>query len=39
MQDYFRAALSCDIEQIQSGHLELPGLKKLITTICKNLNR
>ncbi|XP_075901230.1 phosphatidylinositol 3,4,5-trisphosphate 5-phosphatase 1 [Nelusetta ayraudi] len=38
IQDYFRTALSLDIEQIQSGHLDLPGLKKLTTTICKNLN-
>lgn len=39
IQEYFRTSVSSDIEQVQSGHHNLLALRKLITAICKNLNR
>ncbi|KAM3619855.1 uncharacterized protein V6R79_014724 [Siganus canaliculatus] len=38
IQEYFRTSICLDVEQVQNGHNNLPGLKKLTTTICKNLN-
>ncbi|KAI3369061.1 hypothetical protein L3Q82_026030, partial [Scortum barcoo] len=38
IQDYFRNSICLDAEQVQNGYPNLPGLKKLLTTICKNLN-
>ncbi|XP_061895445.1 phosphatidylinositol 3,4,5-trisphosphate 5-phosphatase 1 isoform X2 [Entelurus aequoreus] len=36
--DYFRTSVCLDAEQVQNGNHNLPGLKKLTTAICKNLN-
>ncbi|XP_061744534.1 phosphatidylinositol 3,4,5-trisphosphate 5-phosphatase 1 isoform X2 [Nerophis ophidion] len=36
--DYFRTSVCLDAEQVQNGNHSLPGLKKLTTAICKNLN-
>ncbi|KAJ0065255.1 hypothetical protein NL108_006605 [Boleophthalmus pectinirostris] len=38
LQDYFRTSVCLDVEQVQNGNPNLPGLKKLTTIICKNLN-
>ncbi|KAG2462698.1 SHIP1 phosphatase, partial [Polypterus senegalus] len=38
IQEYFRASINLDAEQVQSGNTNLPHLKKLIQLICKNLN-
>ncbi|XP_037530930.1 phosphatidylinositol 3,4,5-trisphosphate 5-phosphatase 1 [Nematolebias whitei] len=38
IQEYFRCSISLDAEQVQNGNSNLPGLKKLITLVCKNLN-
>uniref|UniRef100_A0A8B9KSA2 Inositol polyphosphate-5-phosphatase D n=1 Tax=Astyanax mexicanus TaxID=7994 RepID=A0A8B9KSA2_ASTMX len=38
IQDYFCSAVGSDADQVQNGNPTLPNLKKLITTICKNLN-
>ncbi|KAL6108524.1 inpp5d [Pungitius sinensis] len=38
LQEYFRTSISLDAEQVQFGYPNLPGLKKLIMDICKNLN-
>nr|XP_046248316.1 phosphatidylinositol 3,4,5-trisphosphate 5-phosphatase 1 [Scatophagus argus] len=38
IKEYFRTSICLDAEQVQNGHLNLPGLKKLTMTICKNLN-
>lgn len=39
IQEYFRTSICLDAEQVQNGNSNLPGLKKLITAVCKNLNR
>lgn len=39
IQEYFRTSICLDAEQVQNGNSNLPGLKKLIMTVCKNLNR
>lgn len=39
IQEYFRNSIVLDAEQVQNGCHNLPGLKKLTLTICKNLNR
>ncbi|XP_047442354.1 phosphatidylinositol 3,4,5-trisphosphate 5-phosphatase 1 [Mugil cephalus] len=38
IQEYFRTSVLLDVEQVQNGNPNLPGLKKLIIAICKNLN-
>ncbi|XP_073332446.1 phosphatidylinositol 3,4,5-trisphosphate 5-phosphatase 1 [Pagrus major] len=38
IQEYFRNSIVLDAEQVQNGFHNLPGLKKLTLTICKNLN-
>ncbi|XP_015236478.1 PREDICTED: phosphatidylinositol 3,4,5-trisphosphate 5-phosphatase 1 isoform X1 [Cyprinodon variegatus] len=38
VQEYFRTSIFLDAEQVQNGNPNLPGLKKLITAVCKNLN-
>uniref|UniRef100_A0A3P9PRC6 phosphatidylinositol-3,4,5-trisphosphate 5-phosphatase n=1 Tax=Poecilia reticulata TaxID=8081 RepID=A0A3P9PRC6_POERE len=38
VQEYFRTSICLDAEQVQNGNPNLPGLKKLITAVCKNLN-
>ncbi|KAM6963111.1 phosphatidylinositol 3,4,5-trisphosphate 5-phosphatase 1 [Aplochiton taeniatus] len=38
IQEYFRTSISLDVEQTQYGNTNLPHLKKLTMTICKNLN-
>ncbi|XP_043984741.1 phosphatidylinositol 3,4,5-trisphosphate 5-phosphatase 1 isoform X1 [Gambusia affinis] len=38
IQEYFRTSICLDAEQVQNGNPNLPGLKKLITAVCKNLN-
>ncbi|KAF7663119.1 hypothetical protein LDENG_00218160 [Lucifuga dentata] len=38
IQEYFRTSICFDAEQFQNSNSNLPGLKKLTTTICKNLN-
>ncbi|XP_053285691.1 phosphatidylinositol 3,4,5-trisphosphate 5-phosphatase 1 [Pleuronectes platessa] len=37
IQEYFRTSICLDVEQIQNGNPNLPGLKKLMMSICKNL--
>lgn len=39
IQEYFRTSVCSDFDQVQSGHPNLPALRKLIMAICKNLNR
>lgn len=39
LQEYFRTSICLDAEQAQNGNLSLPGLKKLLAAVCKNLNR
>lgn len=39
IQEYFRTSICLDVEQIQNGNPNLPGLKKLTMIICKNLNK
>lgn len=39
IQDYFSSAVGLDVDQVQNGNPTLPNLKKLLKTICKNLNR
>lgn len=39
IQEYFRTSICLDVEQVQNGHPNLPGLKKLTMAICKNLYR
>lgn len=39
IQEYFRNSICQDAEQVQNGYPNLPGLKKLTMTVCKNLNR
>ncbi|XP_077572999.1 phosphatidylinositol 3,4,5-trisphosphate 5-phosphatase 1 [Stigmatopora nigra] len=36
--DYFRTSICQDAEQVQTGNPSLPGLRKLMVAICKNLN-
>ncbi|KAE8294422.1 Phosphatidylinositol 3,4,5-trisphosphate 5-phosphatase 1 [Larimichthys crocea] len=38
IQEYFRNSICQDAEQVQNGYPNLPGLKKLTMTVCKNLN-
>ncbi|KAF7711757.1 hypothetical protein HF521_000768 [Silurus meridionalis] len=38
IQDYFSSAVGLDVEQVHNGNPTLPNLKKLLKTICKNLN-
>ncbi|XP_030584033.1 phosphatidylinositol 3,4,5-trisphosphate 5-phosphatase 1 [Archocentrus centrarchus] len=38
IQEYFRTSICLDAEQAQNGNPNLPGLKKLIMAVCKNLN-
>ncbi|KAM4629226.1 phosphatidylinositol 3,4,5-trisphosphate 5-phosphatase 1 isoform 2-T2 [Polymixia lowei] len=38
IQEYFRTSICLDAEQVQNGNPNLPCLKKLTMTICKNLN-
>ncbi|XP_029938564.1 phosphatidylinositol 3,4,5-trisphosphate 5-phosphatase 1 [Salarias fasciatus] len=38
IQEYFRTSVSSDAEQVQIGNTNLPGLKRLTTSICTNLN-
>ncbi|TWW57480.1 phosphatidylinositol 3,4,5-trisphosphate 5-phosphatase 1 [Takifugu flavidus] len=38
IQEYFRTSVCSDFDQVQSGHPNLPALRKLIMTLCKNLN-
>lgn len=38
IQEYFRTSICLDAEQVQNGNPNLPGLKKLIMAVCKNLN-
>ncbi|XP_022615006.1 phosphatidylinositol 3,4,5-trisphosphate 5-phosphatase 1 [Seriola dumerili] len=38
IQEYFRTSLCLDAEQVQNGNHNLPGLKKLLLSICKTLN-
>ncbi|XP_071343252.1 phosphatidylinositol 3,4,5-trisphosphate 5-phosphatase 1 [Trachinotus anak] len=38
IQEYFRTSICLDVEQVQNGNPNLPGLKKLMLSICKNLN-
>uniref|UniRef100_A0AAX7TLU2 phosphatidylinositol-3,4,5-trisphosphate 5-phosphatase n=1 Tax=Astatotilapia calliptera TaxID=8154 RepID=A0AAX7TLU2_ASTCA len=38
IQEYFRTSVCLDAEQVQNGNPNLPGLKKLIMAVCKNLN-
>ncbi|XP_072294353.1 phosphatidylinositol 3,4,5-trisphosphate 5-phosphatase 1 [Eucyclogobius newberryi] len=38
LQDYFRTSICLDLEQVQNGNPNLPGLKKLTMIICKSLN-
>lgn len=38
IQDYFTSSVTLDAEQAQNGNPNLPNLKKLLKTICKNLN-
>ncbi|XP_051986427.1 phosphatidylinositol 3,4,5-trisphosphate 5-phosphatase 1-like isoform X2 [Xyrauchen texanus] len=38
IQEYFRTSLCLDAEQVQNGNPTLPHFKKLILSICKNLN-
>ncbi|XP_062852571.1 phosphatidylinositol 3,4,5-trisphosphate 5-phosphatase 1 [Trichomycterus rosablanca] len=38
IQEYFCSAVTLDAEQVQNGNPALPNLKKLLKTICKNLN-
>ncbi|KAM6921746.1 phosphatidylinositol 3,4,5-trisphosphate 5-phosphatase 1 [Xenentodon cancila] len=38
IQEYFRTSICTDAEKAQNGNPNLPGLKKLIILICKNLN-
>ncbi|KAM7388680.1 hypothetical protein PAMP_024840 [Pampus punctatissimus] len=38
IQEYFRTSICLDAEQLQNGNPNLPGLKKLTMTICKNVN-
>lgn len=38
IQEYFRSSICLDAEQVQNGNHNLPGLKKLIMSICKTLN-
>uniref|UniRef100_A0A8C7YYT6 Inositol polyphosphate-5-phosphatase D n=1 Tax=Oryzias sinensis TaxID=183150 RepID=A0A8C7YYT6_9TELE len=36
--EYFRTSICLDVEQAQNGNSNLPGLKKLLMAVCKNLN-
>ncbi|XP_069006964.1 phosphatidylinositol 3,4,5-trisphosphate 5-phosphatase 1 [Embiotoca jacksoni] len=38
IQEYFRNSICFDVEQVQNGNPYPPGLRKLTTAICKNLN-
>lgn len=38
LQEYFRTSICLDVEQVQNGNPNLPGLKKLTTILCKTLN-
>ncbi|XP_053178161.1 phosphatidylinositol 3,4,5-trisphosphate 5-phosphatase 1 isoform X1 [Scomber japonicus] len=38
IQEYFRNSIYSDAEHLQSGNPNLPGLKKLTLSICKNVN-
>ncbi|MEQ2289100.1 hypothetical protein AMECASPLE_029609 [Ameca splendens] len=38
VQEYFTSSICLDAEQVQNGNPNLPGLKKLILAVCKNLN-
>ncbi|XP_071779538.2 phosphatidylinositol 3,4,5-trisphosphate 5-phosphatase 1 [Centroberyx gerrardi] len=38
IQEYFRTSITLDADQVQNGNPNLPSLKKLTMTICKNLN-
>ncbi|XP_072246198.1 phosphatidylinositol 3,4,5-trisphosphate 5-phosphatase 1 [Leuresthes tenuis] len=38
IQEYFRTSVCLDAEQAQNGNPNLPGLKKLLMAVCKNLN-
>uniref|UniRef100_A0A4W6DLQ2 phosphatidylinositol-3,4,5-trisphosphate 5-phosphatase n=1 Tax=Lates calcarifer TaxID=8187 RepID=A0A4W6DLQ2_LATCA len=38
IQEYFRTSICLDAEQVQNGNPNLPGLKKLLFSICKTLN-
>ncbi|KAG7513453.1 phosphatidylinositol 3,4,5-trisphosphate 5-phosphatase 1 [Solea senegalensis] len=38
IQEYFMNSICLDVEQLQNGNPNLPGLKKLIMSICKTLN-
>lgn len=38
IQEYFRASVCLDAEQVQNGNQTLPHFKKLTQNICKNLN-
>uniref|UniRef100_A0A8C7Z0E3 phosphatidylinositol-3,4,5-trisphosphate 5-phosphatase n=1 Tax=Oryzias sinensis TaxID=183150 RepID=A0A8C7Z0E3_9TELE len=38
LQEYFRTSICLDVEQAQNGNSNLPGLKKLLMAVCKNLN-
>ncbi|XP_028259606.1 phosphatidylinositol 3,4,5-trisphosphate 5-phosphatase 1 [Parambassis ranga] len=37
IQEYFKTSICLDAEQVQNGNPNLPGLKKLTMSICKNL--
>uniref|UniRef100_A0AAQ5Y0L2 phosphatidylinositol-3,4,5-trisphosphate 5-phosphatase n=1 Tax=Amphiprion ocellaris TaxID=80972 RepID=A0AAQ5Y0L2_AMPOC len=38
IQEYFRSSVCLDAEQAQNGNPNLPGLRKLMMALCKNLN-
>ncbi|KAM9762605.1 phosphatidylinositol 3,4,5-trisphosphate 5-phosphatase 1 isoform 1-T1 [Menidia menidia] len=38
IQEYFRTSISSDAERAHNGNPNLPGLKKLLMAVCKNLN-
>lgn len=38
IQEYFKNSICLDVEQVQIGSPNLPGLKMLTASICKNLN-
>ncbi|XP_008275758.1 phosphatidylinositol 3,4,5-trisphosphate 5-phosphatase 1 isoform X1 [Stegastes partitus] len=38
IQEYFRSSICLDAEQAQNGNPNLPGLRKLMMALCKNLN-
>lgn len=38
LQEYFRTSICLDVEQVQNGNPNLPGLKKLTMILCKTLN-